>query len=65
MEKKPPITLGNKERWKKHYRSFKKVPLAMSYGNPAFRENYDKIDWRGKSVVYPDIGGEGSNAEAY
>ncbi len=64
MERKPPITLSDSRRWKNHYRSFKKVPLAISYGNPSFRENYDKIDWRAKraddpfldSVVFPNIG---------
>jgi len=59
------ITLGDKERWKKHYRSAKRQAYAMSFGSLEYERNFDRINWKVKraddpfrSVVLPDIGGD-------
>ena len=60
------ITLGDRERWKKHYRSAKRQAYAMSFGSLEYERNFDRINWKVKraddpfrSIVPPDIGGEG------
>ena len=47
------ITLGDKERWKKHYRSAKRQAYAMSFGSLEYDRNFDRINWKVKRADDP------------
>jgi hypothetical protein len=50
------ITLGDKERWRKHYRSFKRQAYAMSFGSLEYKKNFDRINWKVKRADDPFLG---------
>lgn len=53
------ITVGDRDRWKKHYRSFKRQAYAFGFGSDAYRRNYDRVDWGRKDCGYIDLPGGG------
>ena len=41
-----PVTLDDDRRWKKHYKSFKRLAYEGSFASPLFRKNFDNIKWK-------------------
>lgn len=51
------ITTDDPRRWGKHLRcNLKWRALALDYSNPAYREGYDRINWKVKRADDPFAG---------